>query len=60
MQAEFGMEGMSDDDDFVVEKKRAGKTSSQGKKASQESKPSSQASKPSSQGKGKGGVKGKK
>ena len=53
------MEGMSDDEDFVVEKKKAGKTS-QGKKALQASKPSSQASKPSSQGKGKGWVKGKK
>ena len=53
------MEGVSDDEDIVVEKK-TGKSSSQAKKASQASKPSSQASKASSQAKGKGEGKVKK
>ena len=54
------MEGVSDDEDFVVEKKKTGKSSSQAKKGSQASKPSSQASQASSQAKGKGQGKVKK
>ena len=54
------MEGVSDEEDLVVEKKKTRKSSSQGTKASQGSKPSSQGSKESAQAKGKGEGKVKK
>ena len=41
------MEGVSDEEDLVVEKKKTGKSSSQAKKGSQACKLSSQASKAS-------------